>query len=213
MPLPFINNSIALARHVWKSGEHHYYVTRTYRISATLGTHDLNLVAAQLANRHAKPIASLMAGSYTQVGTYVHVIRPFSWPGVGFGGYFPDPSPYSSNCLPPQVALLLRLFPTSPLPRKYARVYLPLMPEEANDSEAKVSAAFRTLAQTTLTPLVTAFAFPSPPGQHFVIPVVFHRIGGTTTPVTSLEVSDLWASQGRRSWANTPTPAPFRSLD
>lgn len=213
MAVPFINNSLVLARFVWKLEGHHYYVTRHYRVFATVGSNDLDKVATQLANRHASKIASLMAGSYTQVGTFVHSVWPAFSSGTGIGGYNPDPTPWSPNTLPPQVSLLVRLKPTAPSPRKYARIYIPLMPVEENGGNGEPLPGFVTAAKAMLGTLVVPFSFSTPPGQHFVTPVVWTRPGNNWTQLTQLSVASLWATQRRRARTETPTPGPFRSLE
>lgn len=209
----FPNGAIVLVRFVWKLGEHHFFVCRHYRCVATGGSNDLDLVAQQMAVTIGRPIASLMAGGFAQVGTFAHTVFPLGWPGVGVGVDPAPPPPFSPNTLPPQCALLVRLLPLTPLPRQYARIYLPLMPEEANGPDTKVTGVFHAAALTTLAPLVANVVFPSPPGNHTCVPIVLHRNTFGFDAVRVIDVSTSWATQRRRGAANTPTPAPYRSLD
>lgn len=211
--MPLSTGQLILARFVWKVGDHHFYVCRHYRATTVIGVVTHNTVALWLANLHASRIAACMAGPYVQVGTYTHTIKPLSTLEVGFGTYSPSPTPYSNNPLPPQVACLVRLHVLVPSPRNHGRLYIPMQPVEAMDTDGTMLSTYQTYVATTLSPLKDQVNAGIPPNTAVLIPSVWKRPGNTSVRVTSLAVVRKWATQRRRGGFETPTPSPYRSLD
>lgn len=211
--MPISTNMLILARYVWQSEGHHYYVCRHYRATVVIGAVTQTTVAVYLANRDAARIASCMAGTFTQVGTYTHTIKPLSFPENGFGMYIGTVPPYSLHPLPPQLACLVRLHLLLPQPRRQGRIYIPSPPVEALTSDAKVSPTYKSHCLTALAPLATQITVGFLPNRAVLTPVVWHRPGNLATRITSISVDSRWANQRKRGRGERPTPSPFRAID
>lgn len=91
------------------------------------------------------------------------------------------------------------------------RLFFPFPPENANDTDGSMLAAYKNLLYTTWLNIFTvSFTVPGTVGNSSDFqPVLHHQVGGGYTAITRIVVPRKWAQQKRRGDYGKPNIPPF----
>jgi len=154
-----------------------------------------------------KDYLSAVASAY--VGCKVQVVAPIPLPATYYNAEAGGGT-VATNCLPTQVAMVVRLKTAVWGRRRQGRLFLPFWCEEHNDSFAQPSAGAKTLASALCSGFTNPHTVDDGFGNSIIMtPVIYSKVGLTTTPITSTIVDKQWGTHRSRSQMNRGDSNPL----
>jgi len=208
-----------ILRVTWYAAMHDFRaaICRTYRVTGVQNGGPAPLVlSGQLWSDYAAVLLPLMNQSSEMLGVYIEQypppITPLEIGGVGPGAFGTG----SLDPMPPQVAGLLRVRNSGPVPRRGGRVYMFFPGLSDTTDQARPTADYLTRLQAygsqLLLPTTGQDLGPSPPFPVRTVTIracMLPSTGGAPNFLALTEPQDRWSSQRRRSVVPYFPPVPF----
>lgn len=183
---------------------------RHYRVDAiVLPEPPIQAAADQMSSNFAAAYQALMSNQATFLGALVRRVRPLPPSSPVQGILLSGPGTVGGDILPKQTTGVITVRTALAGRANRGRIYVPFPAETNSDTAGAPTAGYVTNLTALANMHAAVFTVAAGLGSATWTPVIFHRVAGTATPVTTALARPFWGTQRRRGDFGRPNLPPI----